>query len=545
MTAVAASAAERLESPARSPRQPVTGLPVLLRFTLRLNRVRLLVWFAVIVGLFAYVAVYYKSQFTTQAALDDFARLGAGAGMKALVGGITATNTLGGAVWLKIWMTLALALGIGVVFLVTRNLRADEDAGRLDLLRSTPLGINADLAAVACLTAGLSVLCGAGVTAASLALGLDANRGLAGSAVFGASLTLIGLVGMGVGVLTNQVAASGRTANGLGSAAFGVFYALRAIGDLQENGLTWISPIGWAEKMDPWGANRWWLTLPSLALVAALIAAAWALQSRRDVGEGLLQTRPGPARAARWMTGEFGLGLRLQRGVLIAWGITLALAALLFGSLVNAMTSVMNNVAGGLIRGTGTDALLALLVALLALLCTVVGVQVATSLRADEAGGTLEAQLARPVSRWRWALSRLALAVIAVALSLVVAGGAFGASYGASIGDASQTWRLAGAALVYLPACLLIASVAVLGLGWWPRASTAVAWGVFAAMWFALLLGEALHLPAWVSRALPFTGTPLVPQAPVTWTPLVAYSAAMVLLAAAGLWRFSRRDVPR
>ena len=36
---------------------------------------RLGTWVYVVVGLFAYVAVYYRSLFDTQQALDDFARV--------------------------------------------------------------------------------------------------------------------------------------------------------------------------------------------------------------------------------------------------------------------------------------------------------------------------------------------------------------------------------------------------------------------------------------------------------------------------------------
>ena len=128
-------------------RRPATdtlaGAGTMLRLVLRRNRVRLAVWWVVLVGLFAYVGAYYKTLFNTQAALDDFAALSNTPGIKALTGLAAAPNTLGGAVWTKIWMTCALSLAFGVVFLVTRNGRADEELGRTELLRSRMLGLPA------------------------------------------------------------------------------------------------------------------------------------------------------------------------------------------------------------------------------------------------------------------------------------------------------------------------------------------------------------------------------------------------------------------
>ena len=85
----------------RSPADGLAGLGAMTRFVTRRNRVRLAVWFAVIVGLFAYVGDYYKGLFTTQKALDDFAALSNTPGIKALTGLSAAPATLGGAAGLS------------------------------------------------------------------------------------------------------------------------------------------------------------------------------------------------------------------------------------------------------------------------------------------------------------------------------------------------------------------------------------------------------------------------------------------------------------
>jgi ABC-2 type transport system permease protein len=70
-----------------------------------------------------------------------------------------------------------------------------------------------------------------------------------------------------------------------------------------------------------------------------------------------------------------------------------------------------------------------------------------------------------------------------------------------------------------------------------------VAWGVVAALWFVMLIGDALHLPHWVLNLLPCSATPYLPAEPMRWTPLLVMTASAVVLTWGGLGRFIRRDV--
>ena len=143
-----------------------------------------------------------------------------------------------------------------------------------------------------------------GIALVSAVGGLDpAGAGITGSLIVGASMTGVGLVAIGVGAVAGQVASTSRGANGLGSAVLGVFYLLRMVGDLGDGRLTWASPIGWGQQMQPWGANRWWPLALMLLLTVALLAIAIRLEARRDLGAGLLPERAGqPSAPARYAT---------------------------------------------------------------------------------------------------------------------------------------------------------------------------------------------------------------------------------------------------
>ncbi len=523
------------------------GLGTMVRLIVRRNRVRLVVWLVVLVGMFSYIASYYKTLFPNQQSLDDFAAVSNTPGIKAMTGLSAAADTVGGAVWTKGWMTIALSLAIGCAFLITRSGRADEEAGRTELLRSRMLGLHSYAAAAWLVIGPLCLAVGAGIALASSANGLDPEgTGVAGSLIFGASVAAVGLVGLGIGAVAGQVASTSRGANALASAAIIGFYVLRMAGDLGNGVLSWASPIGWGQQMQPYAGNRWWPLALLIALTAALLAAASLIESRRDHRSGVLAERPGPADAPRRFATPIGLGLRLQRGPIIGWTIAVVLAALLFGSIVDAMNTFLADASGAmsnLTRGIGVNALLALLAGMVGLITAVFATQSAVSLRTDEANGIVDTQLAGSLSRTRWALERLLIPAVGSVVLLLLGGGLLGAVYGSVAGDSSQALTMAGAALAYWPAVMVLVGIAVALFGWVPSLAIPVTWGAMAAMWFATMLGEVFGLPTWLLNALPFSAVPYMPLESMSWTPVIIMAAIAGALVWTGIDRFARRDV--
>jgi len=541
--------ATAVDAPARTRRQAdaFAGLGTMVRLIARRSRVRLVVWVVVLVGMFSYIASYYHTLFPNQQSLDDFAAVSNTPGIKAMTGLSAAADTLGGAVWTKGWMTIALSLAIGAAFLVTRAGRADEEAGRTELLRSRMLGLHSYATASWLVNGLLCVVVGAGIALSSASNNLDPEgTGIAGSLIFGASIAGVGLVGLGVGAVAGQVASTSRGANALASAVIIGFYVLRMVGDLGNGVLSWASPIGWGQQMEPYAGNRWWPLALLIALAALLLAAAALLESRRDHGSGLLAERPGPAGAPPRLASPLGLGLRLQRGPIIGWAIAIVLSAMLFGSIVDAMTTFLADAGGAMAnmtRGIGVNALLALLAGMIGLIAAVFATQSAVSLRTDEASGIVEAQLAGGLSRTRWALERLLIPAVGSAALLLLGGAGLGAVYGSTIGDSSQAITMAGAALAYWPAVMILVGIAVALFGWLPSVAIPVTWGAMASMWFATMLGEVFGLPTWLLEALPFSAVPYMPLEAMSWWPELVMTAIAIALTWSGIGRFATRDV--
>ncbi|HPS35914.1 MAG TPA: hypothetical protein PK854_11690 [Oscillospiraceae bacterium] len=527
-----------------TPKSPLVGTGRYFRFTLKHNLMRYLVWILVIVGMIAFVGAYYKDLFKTQADLDQFAALGSNPGMVALIGKV-GSATLGGAVWTKLWMTLAMTLAIGMVFQVTKGARADEENGRTELFRSRPFGIHSTLTAVVGGALLLCVFIGALTVFASYGIGLDpAGAGMTGSVVFGLSLVACGFLGVGVGALTNQLSASATMANSTGSVVIVAFYVIRMLGDMGDNAAVWFSPIGWSERMAPWQDNYGWLFIPTVALTAVLITAAFLIEARRDYGSGVFKDKRGRADAKPLMRRSWGLVLHFYKGSIIGWACGMALTGLLFGSVAKTMLDMLGSIKVPFLQGNSMNALMGLLLCIMGMVAMVLPLQIMTGLRSDEAKGLTESQLAGGMSRYRLVGERMLVSLCLLVMLLLIGGASTGVSYGAVANDLSQSWKLAIDALVYLPGIAAVMGIVVLLFGFVPRATLPVTWFLYGAMYFDVLIGDALKLPDWVTHMMPFTGTPRIPYESFNAS-VFGFAAAAVVFTALGLLGLRKRDIPK
>ncbi len=522
-----------------------TGAGTLLRFMLRRERRGLPWWLLGVTFLWTYQSVGSQSLYNTPeklARLRD--TLGANAALVAMSGPKELLDTIGGEVVFEIFAYSAVVVALMNMFLIGRHTRSDEDAGRAELIRSARVGRHAPLAAALGL-AGLANLAVAVLVFAGLA---GTGLPVAGSLIVAASVAGVGLTFAALTAVAVQVFESPRALYGAVGAAMGAAFMLRAAGDAGDGTLSWLSPFGWGQRTFPYVENRLWpLALPVVATVA-LVAIAVTLQDRRDLGAGLLPTRPGRPTASRTLSSPLGLAWRLQRGALIGWAIGLLVLGAAYGSFANAIEQYIadNPEVANFFPGGAADivnAYLAFTTLFCALITTAYGVSSALRARGEETSGRAEPVLATKTSRSSWLGSHLIVAMAGSAVVLVAAGLGQGLSYAQAISDPSQIPRMAGVALVYVPAVWLIIGLAVLGFGWLPRAAAAIAWTALGVCFFIALFADLVDLPAWLQNASPFAQTPEAPLQTVTATPLVGIVAVVAALLASGFVGFRRRDI--
>ncbi|MDH6132275.1 ABC-2 type transport system permease protein [Kitasatospora sp. MAA4] len=528
----------------------LTGTGPLLRLALRRDRITLPVWVYLLTASVASTTYSFKKLYGTAASRGQLAASLAGNGsLRALYGPLGDSGIGGITVW-RIGVTGAALAAAMSILLVVRHTRAQEEDGRLELIGAgavaRPAPLTAALAAAALANGLLALL----TTASLVALG----QPLAGSLAFGCSLAACGLVFAGVASVTAQLAETGRAANSLAGAALGLAYVLRAASDASTvhgpGAFDWLSPIGWSEQVQPYGADRWWVLLLSLAVAGLLAGVAYTLVGRRDLGSGLLPQRPGPATAARTLRTPFALAVRLQRGTLAGWCAAFAVAGGVFGAIAKGIVDLVggNRPVADVLRRMGgqhgvADAYLSSIMGILGMLAAVYAVQCVLRLRAEETEGRAEPVLAGPVSRLGWATGHLLFPLLGSAALLTCGGLAAGAAEHATLGDrAGSVAELLGGALVQLPAVWLTAAAAVLLLGLAPR-WTSAGWGVLTAFVLIGWLGPALQADQWVLDLSPFTHTPHLPGGTFAAQPLLWLTLLTAALTAAGLTGLRHRDL--
>jgi ABC-2 type transport system permease protein len=530
-----------------------TGTGQLLRLALRRDRVVGSVWVLGLFGFFASQAASIISLYPTQADLDRLARtaggIGANPAVVALQGPAYDAGSYGGATAWQVVTPGVFLIGLMSILLLTRHTRQEEETGRAELVSSAVVGRHAWLAAgllyVLAVNVVLAALCALGYAA----LGLP----LAGSLTLAAACGLCGLVFAGVAAVTAQLTAYARPANGLAFATLGAAFLLRAIGDTagQLSWLSWLSPIGWAERFQPFAGERWAvLLLPVAVLLVLLVAVAWLLV-RRDVGAGVLPTRLGPATAPAWLGSPLGLAWRLQRGALAGWAVGAAVAGLSFGVIGRDMvqfaaedpeTAELLAALGG--TGSVTDIYLAAVLSWIGLLAAGYAVQATLRLRSEEADARAEPVLATSASRTGWAGSHLLVAAAGAAVVLAAGGLLAGLAHGLRAGDpAGELPRVLGGALVQLPAVWFMAAVGAALFGLLPRLVVGATWAVLGVVLFITMFGEPLRLGRWALDLSPFAHLPRLPAAAFTAAPLFWLLAVGAVLAAVGLAAFRRRDL--
>ncbi|GLW09603.1 hypothetical protein Misp01_47320 [Microtetraspora sp. NBRC 13810] len=294
----------------------------MVRLALRRDRVRLPIW---VLAVAALVLRFHHAAATvvvpTPEALAEATQLIRASFMRALAGPVFG----GGAVTSQsyflaaYWVEFLLAAALMNMLLVTRHTRAEEQTGRAELIRSAVVGRHAQLtAALIVALIGDAVLA---VLTAVAAVGIGFPTGSA--LLFGASLAAAGLVFAAVAAVTAQITEHPRGANGIAAVVLAAAWTLRGAGAMQsqEGGpLFWLSPIGWSQQTRVLADERWWPLGLSALLAGLLVAGAYTLAGRRDLGAALVAPRPGRASAPGWLRSPFALALRLQRAAIGWWG---------------------------------------------------------------------------------------------------------------------------------------------------------------------------------------------------------------------------------
>jgi ABC-2 type transport system permease protein len=528
----------------------LAGTGALLRLALRRDRVRLPIWIAslglTVVGFGVLVASIYAdpAELRTRAELIGhpaaIAFGGPGIGVQDYTIGALLTNEMLG--------YFAILLAVMNILLVVRHTRADEQAGRTELVRAGPVGRHAASAAALILAVGANLAIAAVV---ALGLGMAGIESVdwTGAWLFALAVCSVGIVFAAIAMIAAEMVEYSGRAAGFAFIVLALSFIARAIGDVSMPWLSWLSPLGWAQRTYAFVDNTWWPLLLAIVIASILVTIAFWINGRRDFAAGLVRPAPGPARAADSLLTPFGLAWRLQRSGFIGWFIGIMAFALLYGPLlgqIEAFAGQMGAIQTMLehMDASVIDALLAHLVSLLVIFAATYGaIFAALRVRSEEILGYAEPMLSTGVSRTRWLLSHAGVAALTSTAILLVSGFALGATGAIAAGDPGILTGVLAASAVYIAPLLLTIAFAIALFGFVPSASHVALW-VFITLTLAVgKLGEIFGLPPAIYRLSPFSAVPRLPAEDFSATPVVMMLVAAAALTFAGLAGFRRRDL--
>jgi ABC-2 type transport system permease protein len=542
----------------------------LVRFMLRRERVIASIWIVVIVIFSVALAPGLETMFPDGETRENLTAIYDNPIMVSMMGpiydinGEFTTGTIYAGMML-LWVMLSVA--IMNIFIIIRHTRADEERWRAEVTRSLPVGrlanINAAMLTALIINVILAVVTGLGLTATG-----TESMSFAGSMLYGAALGACGLVFAAITAIFCQLSASSSGAYGLSFLALGGAYMLRAAGDVSNEILSLISPLGLAQRARVYAENELLPIFALLIIAVALSAIAYKLNSVRDLGQGIIPAKPGRREAKKSLLSPFGLSLRLVRNAIIVWLITMFCLGASYGSIIGEIDRFVGDSPDYLtLVGLSPELLDTLsesdkadmivdgfggfVTTMMTLIALVPLLIFAMKPKAEEIDGRAEGILSRSVSRVKYLAGYVIITfVMSILVQLCTALGLYGAA-ATTEANPFVLEKLLAANFAYLPAMWLMAGLAVLIVGLFPKAG-GVVWGYYGFICFMALIGNIPDLlPEWVANLSPFSFIPAVrvtnfdlfPAPESSIVPLFVLFGIAAVLTAAGFIGYRKRDM--
>ncbi|MGL5406446.1 MAG: ABC transporter permease [Propionibacteriaceae bacterium] len=435
---------------------------------------------------------------------------------------------------------------------IIRSTRAEEDAGRLELLRSGPIGRHAPLFAALLTNLLGSLLCGFATTI----LAIIAELPVAGSIAAGLGMTTLALIFTGLGAVAAQIAASARVARvwTIG-VIFGGMFCLRMMIDGAGSvsslaAYRWLIPLEWPLLARPYATERWWVYGLSLAVAISLIPIAFWLESRRDHLAGLIPDRQGRDSARSYLRGSYSLAWRLHRTGIYSWITGIIITSLGCGSVTVSMSQLLNTdpeIGTTIAKLSGTEnPRNGFYVAMLATMVTVIAAMALAMvgrLRSEEISGRTELFLATSQPRHRYLGSHVFLALFSSTAALILAGSALSLIQVLHDHELGLLFEVIAGATALIPGLVLIIGLQVLFLGTAPKLLP-LGWVVLNWAIFCIWIFPILNLPAWVAKTHPWGYLPKLPGGTMDWAPVLVETGIGLALLLVGFITYQRRDIP-
>ncbi|WP_334331926.1 ABC transporter permease [Companilactobacillus sp. HBUAS59544] len=524
----------------------------LTRFTLKKDHLKLLVWAVVLISLFVGVASKFTSLYGNRQAIDEIIKTLKTPAMVSLFGKMP-KNAFTSADVFAAEMTVFMAIISCIMnyYFVIRNTRGEEESGILEMIQAHSVGRLANLSATIVesflLNFGIGLIYALGLQFANLS-GTDLN----GNFLLGLGLASCGFMFAGIATVVSQLSDNTRNTTTLAYLVFGIMYIARMITDVTNPHYTWFVPLGWVEKFSTYQQNNWLPVILMLVLSVILVLTAFYLNLHRDLGSGLIATKPGRASASPLLHDPLTLFWRLNRVSILVWFFGILILGMTYGSIFNTIGDIVktNPMFKQLLSTSAIDnanllivkQFIGVLMIVFAVLALIPGISLINYLKKGEDKGYLEIIHATPTSRLKLYSSMVFLSVIT--MTIIFFAGNLGLYLG---GNAVMKQNLPleifqRNLLGYWPATMIFLGISACLVGWLPKLIS-LNFGYLIISFFIQYFGKLLKLPDWTEKLTPFGYLTKVPVKDFNPTTFWFQLALALILIVIGYIGYRRRDL--
>lgn len=525
------------------------GTWTLFKVMLKHERIKFLIWLIALIGITLMTAMTYNQMYQNDEELKTFAIIVQNPVMRAMVGQGYPMDQYNAALVFahEMFIFTAIAVAIMNIMFTVRLMRNDEEEGRVELIRSLPVGRYSYLLAASLI---LLFVNGALILGIGLGLSIASLPGInfGGAMLYGATLGLIGITFTSISAFLSQLTSSTKSASGLSYGILIMAYLIRAIGDVSLDFLLYLSPLGLISKILVFYQNHWWPLLILIGIIIVLGLVTVFLNHKRDLGAGLLNPRQGKMNASKLIKNPVGLVLRLEYVSLILWLIGFFFFTFTFGAVLKEFENFFTDVELFMkIVGPNAEANLLLevtffLIKLIALFGLIPAIIFLTRIIREENKARIEQLYVRNLSRVKYLAMHLIMTIaytIIMQLAIVMA---LWLSGKATLQPVMSFTELLQLGLVYLPSIWVVLAVSIFLIGILPRQANYI-WGYFVFVFLEFYLHELLKLPKAISQLSVFASIPRIPSEKANLVTIIIFIVISVIFTTIGLICYRKRDL--
>ena len=530
-------------------RENFKGTSQLIKLLFRQHRLKISLWMVGLVGISIVVALAYPEIYTTKEDIMGFAITMDNPAMIAMLGSGYETESFNlGAIFAnEMLMFTSIALASMNILLMSNSTRDDEQAGRLEIIQSLPVG------KISYLTAGVLLL-----FLVHLSINLLLTIGLAtlGESVFtwessflySSVLTLTGLFFAGMTAIIAQLS---ETSYGTKQIAFGILilsYVIRMFGDVQNETFSLFSPLGWTTRTEVFVENHW---SPVLVLgfgFLLLTGIAFYLRTKRDMFAGILPSRSGKSRASRFLKTTPGFIWHLQKTKIISWFILLFALSAAFGAILGELETYFSDIEilQQFLAGSAGEGMMEQFITFLMTIMSIFSVfpvlSILISLKSEEDSHRIEHFYTRAVSRRKVFITYFIFSVLtSLLMQFAIAEGIYITSRNVLAEPISlQTYLKMS--FVYLPAIFVFIGLTALLIGIFSKLTHSI-WLYITYVFVVLYIGNILEFPDWANNLSVFHHIPEYPYETIEWKTMTILVSIGFVLTITGLVGYANRDI--